>query len=106
MADRKHPFAGRISHLENVLGKLEGLAFGRWLEFSAMGYSDELRINIQGENGKINGFEHLPGIREFAKDLNAAMRPVIDAYTERLRQEIANECVKVASCALSSKEEK
>jgi hypothetical protein len=96
----KFPWTDRVRRMSDALGKLEGIAFGRWLTFSAFGYGDQLSINIQ-DNGQIEGFKELPGLREFAADLNTAMRPVIDNYTKQLRQEIANESVKIASRALS-----
>lgn len=94
----KFPWTDRIVRMSAALGKLEGIAFGRWLTFSC--YGDKLRIDIQG-NGDIEGFKELPRLREFAEDLNAAMRPIIDEYTKQLRQEIANESAWIASRALS-----
>lgn len=96
----KFPWTNRIARMSDALGKLEGIAFGRWLTFSALGYGDQLSINIQS-NGEIEGFKELPHLREFAEDLNTVMRPVIDNYVKQLRQEIANESVKIASRALS-----
>lgn len=96
----ERPYSGRIHDLERAIARLEGWAFGCALEFSALGYTDQLRIDGV-KDGEAEHFSRLPCLREFADELNAATRPIREAYAKRLRQEMANECTKVAARALS-----
>lgn len=97
----KVPYTARAEKLEDALSSLEGWTFGRYLRFSAHGYFGQLSINLDSGWYEIRRLRELPDAREFADALNAATKPVIDAYCKKLRQELANECVKIASKALA-----
>lgn len=97
--NQRKPYISRASRLERAIARLEGWAFGRWLEFNTLGWGDQLNIAI-GEWKDIDGFRELPGLQELAKDLNKAMEPILKAYADRLRRELAAECLLVADQAL------
>lgn len=93
------PHLGRARAIEEALHRLEGWTYGPALRFSVYGYEDELRINI-GTDTEVEKFGRLPGIREFAEDLNRAMAPVIESYRLHLRDELAKELTRTANRAL------
>lgn len=94
--------ARRIGELEDAIGHLEGRAFGKWLQFSALGYDDQLSIDL-GSRIAVPGFKELPGLRGFADELNEVMTPVIERYRIRLRQELSNQAVTLAAKAIAAK---
>lgn len=91
----------RIVELEDAIGHLEGRAFGKWLKFTALGYDDQLSIDV-GSRTAVPGFKELPGLREFADELNEAMAPVIERYRLKLRQELSNQAVTIAAKAIAA----
>lgn len=95
------PYTSRAASLERAIGNLEGWAFGKILKFASLGYGSQLHISLKSGWVEVEGFRELPGLKEFADDLNAATTPVREAYAKRLRQELSNECVEIAARALS-----
>ena len=92
------PNLQRARRLEEVIHSLEGWTFGRWLQFASLGYGDQLHISLGGWT-EIKQFKEVPGLREFAEDLNIAMKPAIERYVAFLREEMAKELLKVADKA-------
>jgi len=101
---RNRPYTSRAASLEKAIGSLEGWAFGEWLKFTSIGYGSQLYISLKSGWVEVDGFRELPGLKEFADNLNAATKPVREAYAKRLRQELSNECIEIAASALSKPE--
>lgn len=94
--------ADRITALERAIGHLEGRSFGKWLQFAALSYGDQLHFSLDGGWKEVPGFTELPGLREFADELNEVMAPVIDRYRFKLRQELSNRAVTLAAKAIAA----
>jgi len=83
--------ADRIKHLQEMLTRLEGEVFGQWLLFSTIG--DDLCFNIDGGWQKIRGFSDFDELRVFAEDANKATLPARRVLVEKIKQELAKECL-------------
>lgn len=94
------PWTETAKHLGEIISRLEGWTFGRWLRFASFGYGDQLHIDMQHGWNAIDGFKELPGLREFAEELDAAVAPICAKYARKLREELSAEAKKLAERAL------
>lgn len=105
--EQRHFYGDNISAIASTLSDFEGWHQGGncRLAFTTIGY-DGLMILGHGGYGKLGYGPRLPGLDEFAKDLNAAMKPVIDAYVIKLRRAAADECARQMVKALHPLEDR
>lgn len=91
--------------LDKMLIALEGRVFGRWFRFGVFGYCNQLSTSIiDGSWDEVSRFRDWDRMREFADELNNAIQPIVDKYALLMRQDLANELVKVAAQELNSSE--
>lgn len=94
----KLPYVSTASNLEGAISRLEGWSFGGNLRFGE--FSGQLNISMNTGWVSIEGFRFLPGLKEFSDKLNSALTPIIREYAQQLRQELANECTRIAARSL------
>ena len=94
------PWTSHASHLGEIISRLEGWTFGRWIRFASFGYGDQLHISMQSGWNEIDGFKEVPGLREFAEELDAAIAPICARYARKLREALSAEATKMATRAV------
>lgn len=85
--------ARHVATIQKAISRMEGHAFGSDMRFQSDGW--RMKFPDMGWT------HHVPFQREMVDDLNAAIFPVVKAYCEKLRQELANECAKLAARSLA-----
>ena len=89
--------------LDDMLTHLEGRVFGPWFRFGQFGYCYQLSVSLPDGNwNEVKGFRDWPRMREFSDELNSAIQPVVEKYAKQMRQDLANELVKVAAQELQT----
>jgi hypothetical protein len=99
------PSLDRAERLTRAIGGLEGWTFGKKLEFAALDYGQELYVGTHEGWHKIEGFKSLPEMDRFVSDLNAATKPIREAYARFLRESLIDELCKVTGKARAGLEE-
>lgn len=84
--------------LENILIDMEGRIFDKHFQFTTIGYCNQLHTSIMDGGWKeVEGFRDWSGMGAFADDLNAAIQPVVDKHAALIKQDLANELIKIVA---------
>ncbi len=98
-AETNHVFDEAVKRLASAVGEVEGHYFGGVLRFITI--HNRLHHSCEGGWKPCHAsMGDLPGLREFSDELNAAIRPVLERYAVKLRQDLANACTKLGAEAL------
>jgi hypothetical protein len=83
---------------DRMLNYMEGRVFGGHFRFMVIGYCNQLYTSLpNGGWVEVKGFRDWDKMNDFAKEMDAAIKPVVEKYAKLLRQDLANELIRVAA---------
>ncbi len=92
---------------DRMLNYMEGRVFGNHFSFISAGFCNQLMTSLpKGGWVDVEGFRDWERMPQFSTELCNALKPVIAKYSALLRQDLANELIRVAAEELNRNESK